>query len=320
MRTILKTLVCVIGAFLAFSSFSGSFAEIIDKVIVVVNDEVVTQREFDRAFMPVRISYEANFKGEEFKRRLAIAREGLLEQLVNSKLAVSIAKKKDMKINEEELKKRIESVKSYYGSEEEFLQALSAKGTNLTEFKREIRDQMLAQELVDKEVAATIVIAPADIRDLYEKNKDKLVSPEQVKVRGIMVRKSDDPENEEARKKIDKIISDFDKGMDFATVATEQSEGPYAKGGGDMGYVASGQTIKEIDEVIFKLKEGERSDIVESNMGYHVFLVEEKAEARPLKLEEVSDFLKQQLFMKEFEKKLMAWLEEKRKNAYISYK
>ncbi len=296
------------------------FSGVVDKVIVVVNEEVITQREFDRIFTPVKKSYEENFKGEELTGRLEEARKGLLEQMINSKLTISFAKKKKMEIDEEELKKRIEKIKSFYGSENEFLQTLSAKGTNMTEFEREMKDQMFAQKIVEEEVSARVVVAPSEIQDLYDKNKEKLVSGDRVKISGIMVRKTGDPGEKKASKKIEGIMNELKNGRNFAELARERSEGPYAEAGGDMGYISPGQLLKEIDVAVFSLKEGEFSDTVETNIGYHVFLVEEIQESRPLEFAEVSDFLKEQLYRKQFEKKLVEWLKEKRKNAYISYK
>ena len=319
-RMDLRSLLCAAISCCLFSVCAPVRAEIVDKVIVVVNDEVVTQREFGRAFSPIKKSYEDNFKGEELEKRLEAARKGLLEQLINSKLAVSLAKKEEIEIDEEALKGKIDKVKSYYVSEEAFLQTLSAKGTNLTEFEQEMREQMLGQKLVEKEVASKIVIAPGDIKDLYDRNKEQLVSPDTVKARGIMIRKGDVSAEAENRKKMEDIISELKKGKDFAALATERSEGPYASNGGDMGYVSPGQLLKEIDDVIFTLKKEELSDIVETRIGYHVFLVEEIQKPRQLELDEVSDFLREQLYMKRFEEGLVRWLDEKRKNAYISYK
>ncbi|MGB2600447.1 MAG: peptidylprolyl isomerase [Candidatus Omnitrophota bacterium] len=317
---IVRYIKCAAVGLCVLAVCSAAYAAMVDKVIVVVNDEVVTQREFDRMFVPVKQSYEANFKGPELERRVETARKGLLEQLINSKLAVSLAKKAKMKVNEDDLQQRIDNVKSYYKTEEEFLQALDDKGTNLTEFKKEIRDQMLAQELVQKEVASKIVIAPGDLQELYDKNKDKLVAPHTVKVRGIMIRKPEVAGDDTGRKKMEVIVKDLKSGKDFATVAKEKSEGPYGQNGGDMGYVPKGQTLPEIDNAIFALKKGEMSEMIESPVGYHVFLAEDIKEPRPLEFEEVSEFLRQQLYGKRFQEELVVWLEEKRKDAYISYK
>ncbi len=315
-----RLLPCMILSSCLLAGGGAAYAGAIDKVIAVVNDEVVTQREFDRAFLPIRQSYEGHFKGEELERRLEELRKEFLEQLVNSKLVISLAKKEEIKIDEEELKSRIERIKAFYDSEEDFLRALSVKGTNLSEFREELREQMLAQKLVEKEVAAGIVITPGEVRDLYEKNRDKLMAPKKVKARTIMIRKTDGSAEVDQRRRIEEIVSELESGKDFASLAAERSEGPYAENGGDMGFVIPGQMLKEIDDAIFSLEKGDVSGIVETSMGYHVFLAEDTEEPRPLGLEEASDFLREQLFMKRFEEEMAGWIEEKRKHAYISYK
>ena len=299
------------------------FSDVVDKVLVVVNDEVVTQREFDKVYSPVKTNYESRFKGEELQKQLDNAKSMILEQLINSKLVISLAKKEKMEIKEEELKERIDKIKSYYESEDIFLQALNAKGTNLTEFQNEIKEQMLAQKLVEKEVASKIDVTPIEIKDLFEKNKEKMIAPKRVKTKGILVRKKeqeDKTKEDESLKKIQEVASELKKGRDFSELAKEYSEGPYAEKGGEMGYIARGDTLPEIDEVLFSLKESEVSDVIETSLGYHLLLVEEIQEQRDLSFEEVSDYLKQQIYMKKFEENLLNWLEEKRKNAYITYK
>jgi len=122
------------------------------------------------------------------------------------------------------------------------------------------------------------------------------------------------------KKKIEAIKKKLDKGGDFSEIAKAESEDPYAPKGGDMGYVSPGQTIKEIDETIFSLKNGEVSDIVETRIGYHLFKVDGIEESRKMDFPEVSDYLRQQLFMNKFQQELGKWMQDQRKNAYISYK
>lgn len=308
----------VLCGMMAFAAFAG--AEVLDKVIAVVNDEVVTQREFDRVYTPIKTAYEQNFQGEELQKRLEAARKGILDQLVDMKLAVSLAKKKAVKIDEEELKKRIATIKGYYASDDEFNKALSDKGTNLTEFEKDIREQMLAQELVNQEVASKISITPAEVEELYTKNRDKLVSPLKMKLQSILIRKGDGVDPAVAKKKADDLLAEIKGGADFTKVATEKSEGPYAAQGGEMGFVSPGQMVKEIDDVVFVMKPGDMSGVIETEMGYHIFKVEERQEARPLELAEVEEFLRAQLYRKKFEENLVKWIEEKKKNAFISFK
>ncbi len=315
----LRSLVSV-AVFLSFSlgSAGSLHGEIMDKVLVVVNEEVVTQRDFDRIFIPIERNFMTTYDGKELERQLEIARAALLEQLINSKLTISLAKGAEVKIDEEELQSRVGKVRAYYDSEETFLQVLNAKGTNLTEFNKEIREQMLAQAFVEQEISGKIVVTPVELKGLYNKNKEKFVASHKVKVRSIMIRKTKDREMDKA--KIDGIIEELKRGRNFVDFAKEASEGPYAAEGGDMGFVSRGQVLEEMEKAIFDTKAGELSDAVETHIGFHVFLIEEVQKPRTLAFTEVSDFLREQLYMKRFEENLVEWLKEKRENAYIAYK
>jgi parvulin-like peptidyl-prolyl isomerase len=295
--------------------------EAMDRIVIVVNDEVVTQREFDRVFLPIKRNIEENFTGSDMQAELKEAEAGVKDHLINAKLATSLAKKNNISIDEEELEKRIETIKrAYYGSEQEFLMALKERGTNLSEFEKEIRDQMLAQKLVREKVSDNIDVTPGEIKELYDAHKHEMVAPEQVLVRTIMVRKQKERSDADSRKKIEDLRGKAMRGEDFSALAREMSEGPYAGEGGNMGYVAAGQTVPQIDEVIFALEEGGISEVVETPIGYHIFLVDEKAESRMMELSEVNDFIRQQIFMQKFQQELAKYLEEQRRLAYISFK
>lgn len=312
-----------IVVFYSFFVFIGTIAAssaVLDKVIVVVNEEVVTQRDFDKLYIPFKKEYEADFEGEELKNRLEETKKNVFDQLVNVKLTISLAKKGKITIDEEKFKERIEKIKSFYDSEGAFLQALKDKGTNLSEFNEEVREQMLAQKLIEREVTSKITVSPVELEELYDKNKEKFQSPRKVKVRSIMVRKGNDTLNAESRKKIEEIKSRLDSGEDFAALAVEKSEGPYADKGGDMGYIMPGQVIEEIEKVVFSLEKDRYSDIVETQVWFHIFKVEDVQESYMLQFKEVSDFLSEQMFMKKFQEEITKWFEEKKKDAYISYK
>jgi len=296
------------------------YSAVINKVIVVVNDEFVTQKEFDKAFTPARIAFEKKYKGEELKNKLQEAREGILNQLIDLKLATSIAKKNNIKIDEKEIDKQVDKIRAYYGSEDVFLQSLSEKGTTLTEFKNEMRDRMLAQKLIEGEVTSKIVVTPSEIREVYEKNVDQFNSPRMYRVRQIMVRKRRGMDPKIAKKKIERVAGKLRNKKDFAELAKEMSEGPNAASGGDMGYHKEGSFLEEINEAVFTLKKGKNSKIVETPVGYHIFRVEEFQEPRRLELHEVSDAIKDQLYKKQFVERIKKWYEVKRKNAFISYK
>lgn len=311
----------IVAIFMAgLFSVSMLWASGMDRVLVVVNDEVITQREFDRVYEPFKQSVlQSGLEGEELARELENAKEEILEQLVDAKLVISLAKQREVEVDQEEVDSRIETIRSYYSSEEEFLRELAQKGTNLTGFREELSEQLLAQELVHQEVLSRIDITPGELRDAYEKNKDVLLAPETVNVKVLTLRRRG--EEGERRGLIDTLHASLQENPEkFDDLINEYSDGPYASEGGKMGDVVPGQTLPEINDSIFSLDKGEMSGVVSSDIGYHIFKVLEREESRQLSFSEVRDYLREQLYMSKFQEKLEEWIEKERRNAYISYR
>lgn len=294
----------------------------VDRVIVVVNEEVITQREFERMLDPVEQSLiHAGLEGVELEEELEQAREMVLDQLINAKLAVSLARRRNIEIDTDELEDRIDGIRSYYPSEDVFLRSLNEKGTNLTEFRKQIEEQMLAQELVQREISSRIVVTPGEVRDIYEKNKDQFLSPKRVRVFALTLRKLPGADLEQRKAEISEIrsgLEDFPES--FKELIEKHSDGPFSSEGGDMGFLVEGQTVPEINEAVFGLEEGNFSDVVETQMGYHIFQVVEVEEPRELSFNEVRDYIEDRIRMNKFREELVDWLEEERADAYISHR
>lgn len=321
----MKNVLCKTGlvlalSFLFFMPSKPAAAEVVDRVIIVVNDEVITQRDFDRVFLPEKERIESIFEGDELEERLKAAEEGIKEHLINTKLAISLAKREKVQIDEQELSDRIEAIRSYYETEQDFLMALRSRGTTLAEFEKELREQMLAQKLVQQEVSSNIDVTPGEIREVFEANAEYFVSPDQARVRTIMLRKSPEGVSEAKLNELRNMAGTAMRPEDFSSLAESISEGPYASQGGDMGHIVPGQMVDEIDRVIFSIEKGNVSDVIETEIGFHVFYVEDLEESRPLEFAEVSDFLREQIFMGKFQEELFRYIKENREKAHISYR
>jgi peptidyl-prolyl cis-trans isomerase D len=143
---------------------------------------------------------------------------------------------------------------------------------------------------------ADIEPTPQEIQAYYDQHRDQYRSPEQVKVRHILIKtplpgpdgKVDPAGVEQARKKAEDILKQLKAGGDFAALATKYSEDTAsAKEGGSLGWIERGRTVPEFEKVAFSLPKGSTSDLVESSYGFHIIQVEDKQDARVKTVEEV---------------------------------
>ena len=297
-------------------------AEIVDGIVAVVNNEVVTQAELNAILLPLYTQYKSTYSDEELLMKIDEAKKNILYKLIEDKLILQEAHKIGMPATDEEVAERLEQIKSQFSSSEEFKSALASQGLTVVDLKEKYREQIMIKKMVNREVRSRVSVTPIEIALFYEKNKDDFNLPAQVKVMTIMIRKSEaDPEsNTDSLKKIKMIELKIAEGEDFAKLAREYSQDPSAVDGGDMGYINKGQMMKKIDEVIFSLQPGEISETIETPVGYHVFKIVEVKEAGAESFDEARMQIENYLFQEKAKERFDEWMTNLKENAYISVK
>ena len=297
-------------------------AEIVDGIVAVVNNEVVTQAELNAILLPLYTQYKSTYSDEELLMKIDEAKKNILYKLIEDKLILQEAHKIGMPATDEEVAERLEQIKSQFSSSEEFKSALASQGLTVVDLKEKYREQIMIKKMVNREVRSRVSVTPIEIALFYEKNEDDFNLPAQVKVMTIMIRKSEaDPEsNTDSLKKIKMIELKIAEGEDFAKLAREYSQDPSAVDGGDMGYIGKGQMMKKIDEVIFSLQPGEISETIETPVGYHVFKIVEVKEAGAESFDEARMQIENYLFQEKAKERFDEWMTNLKENAYISVK
>ena len=340
-----KNVVVVISCFLLYNSL---FSIVVDKVIVKVNKENIMKSEFDKLYNTAIEQMKQLSSKEISKEEDELLKQKVLDQLIAQKLLLQEAKKRNIKVTKRELADGIKTVKSRFPSDQMFLQELKKENLTEKQFEKQIEEQLMVLKLTE-EVVRKNMVKPTenDARELFNKivklidKKDvklqgdeqdelKLLAQlvqryfdEQVRVRHILIRvapNASQKEKEEAKKKIMEIKSRIDKGEDFTTLAQKFSEDPGSKDrGGDLGFIAKGDTVEEFEKAAFSLKEGQVSDIVETKYGYHIIKVIERKPKRTPDFEQIKEDLIQFLARKNAEKSYDEFVESLKKKADIQY-
>lgn len=312
-----KFIVCAV---ILASFINAHAAEVVNRVIAVVNDEVITQQDKDQLLGVLYAQYSQIYTGDELLQKMEEAKKDILRQMIEDKLVLSRAKALGIKVMDEEVNNKLEYVKQGFPSEEEFYKTLQTQGVTVANLKDRYRDQLMMKKVVDLEVKSRVSVLPSEISEYYEKHRDEFKQEEKYKVKNILIKASDEVSFELAKVEIDNIYNKLKQDANFDELAKEFSKGPGADKGGDLGYVKRGEMLLELEDAIFKLKPGEFSEPVRTKLGYHIFKVEDIQYSGHKSLEEAQRDIHMMLFQKKFKEKLSEWLAELKSKAYISIK
>jgi len=295
-------------------------AEVVNKVLVVVNDEVITQGELDKVLIPVYMQYKDIYEGEELANALAEARKAILERMIQNKLFLSEAKARKIEVDEREIEELIEDVRASFPSEEAFRNAMTRENIYMSQLEERYKEKIMIDKLIDFVVKSKISIAPLEASDYYEANPEEFRTPEHARVRTILIRVTPERDENEAIKLSNRLLQRIQEGGDFSMLAEEYSDASTASSGGEMGWVKKGELIRELNEVIFSLKPGDVSHVIQTPVGFHIFEVEEKRSSKARDFSEVKEMIEQKIYSQKIEKGIQGFIEELKENAYISFK
>lgn len=295
-------------------------AEVINKVVAVVNDEIITQQDVDQLLAVLYAQYVNTYSEEELLKKMEGLKKDILRQMIEDKLVLSRAKELALTVTDEEINEKLEEAEKSFPKEKDFYEVLDAQGITVANLKDRYRDQIMMRKVVDLEVRSKVSVLPSEIRKYYEQDSDKFKQDEKYKIRHILIKADDKVSMAMAKVEIERIYDKLKRGDDFAEIAKIYSQGTDRDEGGDKGYIARGEMLDELDEIIFSLKKGEISKPIKSKIGYHIVKVEDIKPARILTLEDVQEDIKKMLFQKKFKERIEEWLDGLSSKAFISIK
>ena len=183
------------------------------------------------------------------------------------------------------------------------------KEKKIVERVKDFENGLVVATFLERHVGQKLTVTEEEIKEYYEKNLQRFSSPPKVKARHILLRD---------RKEAEKVLAKLKKGEDFSQLAKEYSiDLPMAKEGGAMGTIEKGKGLPELEKVLFVLKVGEISDIVETRYGFHILTVDEIITTQYRPFEEVKESIRKGLLQQKEAKAFDEMAANLEKNAKI---
>jgi len=185
------------------------------------------------------------------------------------------------------------------------------KGPELEEKLQDLKKRLIVEAFLKKKVEAESQVSDADLKKFYEQNKDKFKAPEQIRASHILVK---------TEKEAKDILAQIKAGGSFEELAKKNSVDSSSAKGGDLGWFGKGTMVPAFEKAALALKEGQVSDVVKSDFGYHIIKLTGKRPAGIRPFEEVKDQIKAAILPSKQQEVFQKIKEDLKKNAKISIK
>lgn len=241
---------------------------------ITVNGEPITddmiQYEVERL---IRFHAEHGMSQEQIRAQLKEIVAQATEQAIGEKLLMEDASKLDFPISAEEIDDHVETVIETFGGKANFDRALAERGISLSQFKANLRCSKKTEQLLLKITEGVADPTEAEIEKHFNDHRDEYTKGEQVLASHILISPDGETQvsKDEARAKIEAIRKSIvEDGVDFSEAAQKNSMCPSSQQGGSLGWFSRGMMVPEFDSAAFSMKDGEISEIVETQFGYHI--------------------------------------------------
>jgi peptidyl-prolyl cis-trans isomerase SurA len=304
------------------SILNSTSAEIVDRIVAVVNDDVITLTELNSSLKPYAEKIRSlGYPKEKEQQLLFKVRKEILDHLINEKIEDQEIKRSKVEISEEQIDRTIERIKeTNFLTDEQLRAALAKDGMTMEEYREKIKGQILRERLVNLKVKSKIVITKEDIRAYYEKHIDEYVGKPKYHLRNIILKVplfTDDTKKLEIKKKMDAILEKLKSGESFEALAAKYSESPAASDGGDLGKFEFDSLSPQLQKAIEKIKPGEFTPVLDTDLGYQILFLENIVNAKGKTLEEVTPEIESKLYNETIDEKYGTWIGELRKQSVI---
>ena len=320
-KTLSLLLLVVLGALPAFAADT-----VVEEIIARVNNQIVTRTEYLRS--KDQLKQEAEQQDPTHADQIVAEREkDVLRDLIDQQLLIE--KGKDLGITADtELIKKLDEMRKQMNldSMDDLEKAATAQGVSYEDFKQNLRNQIITQQVIGKEVGQKLTVNKEEEKAFYDEHKSELAQPEQIRISEILVSTDkkgagDEAEQVEAAEtKAKELLDQIHKGASFADIAKKNSDGTTASQGGDLGYFKRGTLAKELEDKTFAMKPDDVSDVIRTKQGFVILKVTEHQMAGIPPMSDVEGRLQDALYMQKLQPALRAYLQKLREEAFIEIK
>jgi len=301
--------------------------KVVEEIIARVNNEIITRSELDKARTAAAEDAQQECSGRCTPEQLQVAVEDrqkyALRDLIDQSLLAQRGKDMGLSV-EPEVVKQLDQIRiqNKLKDLDDLEKAVTAQGMNWDDFKSNIRNRILTQEVIRREVGSHITIGHDDEMKYYEEHKKEFEMQEQVALRAIEIKTEGKKESEipELKAKAQKLRDRVTEGEDFGELAKRFSDGSTAQQEGFLGVYKRGELSKELEDIVFQMKKNEMTQVIETKQGFLILQVLEHYDEGEQPFTKVENKIQEHLYNEKMEPALREYLKTLREQSYVVIK
>lgn len=317
---IMTRIYAAILVLLLFASTVSGNAIPVDGYAAQVGESVITVSQVLSALRPIEAQLRQSYSGLELQEQLEKAYDAILDSMIERQLIVNYFNQQGMTIPETVIDGRIDELvhQQFNKDKMALMSQLAEEGLTIDEWRNEIRSQIIASVMREREVDGKVAVSPGEIRDWYERHIDDYRRPAQVELRMIVFDSGIGDEEKEVKKRMaSKIREQLVNGKSFEKMAMEVSVGTKASSGGYWGWVDPDSRRKELAEALKRLSPGDISEVIEAGNNLYILTVEGRKNEVIIPLEKAEAEIVDRMRSEKAEALYADWIERLKDRAYI---
>jgi parvulin-like peptidyl-prolyl isomerase len=304
--TLQKAVAAVVAVGLSCSLPAGA-ADIRDRIVAVVNTEIIALSELEEEVSEVTLQAHKRFRGAELDQRLRQIDFMGLNRMIERKLQLQIAKRRGIKISDEEVQDAVVRLRRVGETPNE----KDPREVGI------IRDQLTAMRLVNQQVRAGLQASDEEVLRFYQQHKDRFMLPPEVRISQILIALGPGSEMLAVREKAQQVFALLKKGERFEELAARYSDGPEGRRGGGLGYIRPGDMLPQIQKAIEQMAPGSVTEPLASPIGMHIIRVDDRKQPQFRPYEEVKEDIRNVVLQLKTEEAYLQWIKEQKDKSYI---
>ncbi len=312
------TRLLILSVLLVLMVHSAVYAEVVDKIVAVVNDEIITRKDLEDFKKQLQKGKFVDDLMIKDKVTLLKDDKALLRQMIDEKIIDSEVKHQDLAVTVEKVDQEIRRVTDQNRmSRQQLVDELKKQGVSFSEYQAFMKQRLERQALIQKAISSKIRISEEEIQNYYLSTYgNKNLTAYEYSIAHILFRPKGG-DKDAAKERAAAVSTKLKAGEDFDKLATQYSEDPNFTQGGFLGSFKNGEFLKELEAAVANMNPGQYSDVIQSKLGYHILKLLSKNITKDPVYESKKKDIQNILYEKAFAQQFKFWVEQKKSESFI---